>query len=361
MKILAVDDERIALDHITTILKRIEPEAEIIGCRRGTQALEKIYSYFDELVSAHGDYVTKSDIAEELQLAYPIYANGVSGSATYQDTPAYKTYIYKFVSSNPHVNTAYQKKGKILIIGATHGSENVAPFNMYILGKRLCEDFLTDPNIFGLKSAFDVYMIPCLNGYGMYHDQRTNANGVDINRNYPIREWAESGAGTDHYTGATAGSEFETQIVIGAINSLKPDLLVDHHNYYNLAWQFYTELNNPMQLKESYRAASDCSLAFKKNLPEYFGTDYDFVIQRTGGSVPGQLPDSTWGTTSRYGYEKGVPFSCTIEISYGINFYGGEIVTTSLDQFGPDAFSVAEYTLRNQLLHYSDWIMRNPR
>ncbi len=40
MKILAVDDERIALDHITSILKRIEPEAEIIGCRRGMQALE---------------------------------------------------------------------------------------------------------------------------------------------------------------------------------------------------------------------------------------------------------------------------------------------------------------------------------
>ncbi len=40
MKIIAVDDEKIALDHITGILKRLEPDAEIIGCRRGEAALE---------------------------------------------------------------------------------------------------------------------------------------------------------------------------------------------------------------------------------------------------------------------------------------------------------------------------------
>lgn len=325
----------------------------------GPLALEKIYSYFDELVSVHSDYVTRTDIAADLGLTYPQYANGISGSSVYLDTPAYKTYMYKFVSSNPHVNTNLQKKGKILIIGATHGSENAAPFNMYVLGKRLCEDYLGDPNIFSLKCAYDIYMIPCLNGYGMYHQTRTNANGVDINRNYPIRAWAEAGEGTDHYTGPSAGSEFESQIVIHAIADLDPDLLVDHHNYYNLPWQFYTEINNPDQLKESYLAATDCSFAFKKNLPAYFGTDFDFVIQRTGGSAPGQLPDATWGNTCRYGYEIGVPFSTTIEISNQINFSDGEPATPGLDVWGADSLSVAEYTLRNQLLHYTEWLMRN--
>ena len=42
MKILAVDDERIALDHIVAILKRLEPEAEVIGCRSGEQALAEM-------------------------------------------------------------------------------------------------------------------------------------------------------------------------------------------------------------------------------------------------------------------------------------------------------------------------------
>lgn len=39
MKILAVDDEKIALDHIISILKRLEPDAEIIGCRHGEKAI----------------------------------------------------------------------------------------------------------------------------------------------------------------------------------------------------------------------------------------------------------------------------------------------------------------------------------
>ena len=39
MKILAADDEKIALDHIQGILKRVEPEAEIIACRSGEKAL----------------------------------------------------------------------------------------------------------------------------------------------------------------------------------------------------------------------------------------------------------------------------------------------------------------------------------
>ena len=42
MKLLAVDDEKTALDHITSILAKIAPEAEIIGCRRGEQALEEL-------------------------------------------------------------------------------------------------------------------------------------------------------------------------------------------------------------------------------------------------------------------------------------------------------------------------------
>ena len=42
MKILAVEDEKIALDHITAILKRLEPDAEIISCRNGSDALERM-------------------------------------------------------------------------------------------------------------------------------------------------------------------------------------------------------------------------------------------------------------------------------------------------------------------------------
>ena len=42
MRLLAVDDEKIALDHILGILKRLEPDAEITGVRSGEQALSEM-------------------------------------------------------------------------------------------------------------------------------------------------------------------------------------------------------------------------------------------------------------------------------------------------------------------------------
>ncbi len=44
MKLLAVEDEKFALDHILGILKRLEPEAEIVGVRSGVKALEEAES-----------------------------------------------------------------------------------------------------------------------------------------------------------------------------------------------------------------------------------------------------------------------------------------------------------------------------
>ena len=44
MKILAVEDEKFALDHILGILKRLEPESEIVGVRSGVKALEEANS-----------------------------------------------------------------------------------------------------------------------------------------------------------------------------------------------------------------------------------------------------------------------------------------------------------------------------
>lgn len=312
-----------------------------------------IYGYFDELVSGHSDYVSKTDIAETLGLAYPTYANG-----NYDSTPAYKTYMYSFVCANENVNTPNQTKKKLLLIGATHGDEQAAPYNLYIFAKRLCEEFLTNDNIFKLRSTYDIYIIPVLNGYGYYNTQRVNGNGVDINRNYPIAKWTEADAGNTHYTGASAGSEFETQIIMGVIENYNLNMLVDHHNYArNLAWQFYTEVNTEDALKLSYQSAVDCSYAFKKNLPAYFGTNFDFVINRSGSAAPGALASDSIGTTSRYAYEHGVPFSATVEISNCINYLDGVHANTVQDLNGETTFSVGQYTLFNQVLRYGQYAL----
>ena len=60
---------------------------------------------------------------------------------------------------------------KVLIIGVFHGDEPQ--------GKFLIEEYLKH------NSTENLLFIPCLNPDGMQLKQRTNANGVDLYRNFP--------------------------------------------------------------------------------------------------------------------------------------------------------------------------------
>lgn len=328
--------------------------------------LEQVYAHFDALVEAHPEFVTKSDVAETLGITYPDYANGVSGSDTYEDTPAYKAYMYKFSYTNDYVgNDTNNKKKKLLITSGVHGNEIAAPFNTYLFAKQLCDGFIEDANFFKIRSAFDIYIIPCVNGYGMYHATRGNANKVNINRNFPVKRWAVGGESTKdsangcNYTGASANSEFETQLITGITSVINPDIAIDHHNYGGEQnWQFYTDVNEKRFLRLAYQSLADCSYAFIKNYPKYFGTDFAMLVNK-GGTAPGQLLSTDSGTLARWWYEYGIPFDATIEISHSINFKNGAYTSAEEQYLNADVFSVGEYTLRSQIWRYCQWLMDN--
>lgn len=326
--------------------------------------LPVLYNLFDSLVSSYSSYVTRYDAAlyDGLSMTYPRYANGISsGDPDYMETPAYKTYLYKFSSVNIGAgNNRDCKKKKLFIICGTHGSENAAPFNAYIFAKMLCE--ASDPNYFKLRDAFDVYIVPWLNGYGAYHtteQPRVNANGVNINRNYPVEHWEKMNEGTPNYTGPTAGSEFETQLVMALTDKINPDIAIDHHNYFDGDYQFYTAIGSSKQLNLVYEALADCSIAFIKNLPSYFGTGYQLFISNSDIESSPNRASGTNGTTCRWWYEHGIPIDCTLEICANIRYSSGQPSGARLDPYGDDTFSVGEYTLRNQVLIYSQWAMDN--
>ena len=327
--------------------------------------LEQVHTLFDGLAEDYPDYVSRVDAAEIAGLTYPAYANGVSGSSTYEDTPAYKTYLYKFVCSNSSAGndeSGKLPKQKMLVISGIHGNEIAAPFNCYLFAKQLCSGVLNDPNFFKLRAAFDVYILPCLNGYGMYHVQRGNANGVNLNRNFPVDGWSVSGEDTKgsanecDYTGESAGCEFETQLVMEVTDYLEPDIVIDHHNYARLQRQFYTSFCDAEWIPLAYQALVDCSIAFKKHFPSYFGTGFDLIVHDSG-SAPGSVSGTGTGTANRWFFEHGIPFSSTVEISECINYVDGVYSGEKNDNFGADTFSVAEYTLRNLILHYCQWVL----
>ena len=73
-------------------------------------------------------------------------------------------------------NTNFDKK--ILIIGVFHGEE---PQGEYLINEFLKTDLSKIKN--------KLYIIPCLNPDGKNKNQRQNSRGIDLNRNFPTKNW----------------------------------------------------------------------------------------------------------------------------------------------------------------------------
>ena len=86
-------------------------------------------------------------------------------------------------------------------------------------------------------------LVPILNPDGLKKRTRTNANGVDINRNFPTSDWEKEAS---HYwektlkkdprrfPGKAPNTEKETHCAIAHIDDFNPDLILSIHTPYNV-------------------------------------------------------------------------------------------------------------------------------
>jgi protein MpaA len=108
-------------------------------------------------------------------------------------------------------------KRKILVIGEIHGDERA--------GTAIAQQLARGP---APKDA-DVWIVPSLNPDGAASRTRQNANGVDLNRNFPWR-WRHDGQPFDQqYSGPRALSEPEAQIAHKLILKLRPEITLWFH------------------------------------------------------------------------------------------------------------------------------------
>jgi len=107
---------------------------------------------------------------------------------------------------------------KILIVGVFHGEE---PQGEFILNKYM----KTTPSFCPQNN---LYFIPCLNKWGMQRGLRVNKNGVDLNRNYPTKNWIKTER-NENFSGETVASEEETLFMIKLLEEIKPDIILTLH------------------------------------------------------------------------------------------------------------------------------------
>ncbi|HEY2588507.1 MAG TPA: DUF2817 domain-containing protein [Tepidisphaeraceae bacterium] len=109
----------------------------------------------------------------------------------------------------------------VLIIAAIHGDE---PTSEYV-AQRLIAVLASSPQA-------GVAVIPCANPDGLAAHRRTNAHGVDLNRNFPAANWKRTGHGLN-FGGREPLSEPESTALHGVIESLQPRLIISIHSMRN--------------------------------------------------------------------------------------------------------------------------------
>ena len=107
---------------------------------------------------------------------------------------------------------------KILIVGVFHGDE---PQGEFFISKYLEKEYKDSKNA--------LYCIPRLNK----NNKRTNANGVDLNRNFPTKNWQKSARG-DYFGGDIPNSEEETKFLVNLIEDNSFDAIVTIHAPYKI-------------------------------------------------------------------------------------------------------------------------------
>lgn len=110
-----------------------------------------------------------------------------------------------------------------LILGGVHGDEPKSVF----VARRVVEALVEDPSCGG-----DVtwHIISVVNPDGYEDRKRRNANRVDLNRNFPTKNWARGKRHSRMFGGDLPASEPETRALIRYIERISPDWIITIHS-----------------------------------------------------------------------------------------------------------------------------------
>jgi protein MpaA len=109
---------------------------------------------------------------------------------------------------------------RILIVGCIHGNECAGRAILAALERR------------PVRAGVQLWLVPTMNPDGEAADTRQNADGVDLNRNFPY-QW-QPGGGATYYAGRRPTSEPETRAAMRLIGRVKPAMTIWYHQHEDL-------------------------------------------------------------------------------------------------------------------------------
>lgn len=111
----------------------------------------------------------------------------------------------------------------VLVLGGIHGDE---PKGVN-LARRLISLLKQDST---LSRDIQWVILPVVNPDGFERRRRRNANRIDLNRNFPTKNWTRGTKRSRMFGGESPASEPETQAIIEVVERFQPDRIITIHS-----------------------------------------------------------------------------------------------------------------------------------
>lgn len=131
-----------------------------------------------------------------------------------------------------------------------HGNEKLSVWGLTQYIKDLCENWQMKPELEFIRCNLELIVIPIINVSGYDANTRVNANGVDLNRNFP-EGWKSSDPASVNYSGPEPASEVETQLMMSFIEeNNNAEYMIDFHNFYQRESRVLWTPTNKVETKQ---------------------------------------------------------------------------------------------------------------
>ncbi|WP_151753800.1 M14 family metallopeptidase [Acinetobacter soli] len=207
---------------------------------------QRVYDFFDNLMSNNPSYITKSSL-------------GFS-------TRGVEMFTYKFTPPSRRVGNGSTldqiKPVRIMMNAGIHGSEKHGIIATMCFADNLVNNWRELEHYDALRLNCEFYISPMMNIDGTNYNTRTNANGVDCNRNF---DWNWSTADNSINKGSAPFSEIESRNYRDLVLNSNCDAYLDiHHGGENEIIWLGSNIDENLKLLSN--AATEITTHFLKNI-----------------------------------------------------------------------------------------------
>lgn len=146
-----------------------------------------------------------------------VVASGTpTGTVDTSPTPGAPMHAYRVIGTSVRkraivLETFGRGSRRVLVMGGLHGNEHGVP-----VAKAFARYVRSHPSV--VPSGTQLAIVAVANPDGYAKRRRTNAHNVDLNRNFPTRNWKRGRSRSGASWGARPGSEPETKALVALLN-----------------------------------------------------------------------------------------------------------------------------------------------